>query len=216
MNNTINCIEDLKLFRIIPEGTNFIENGEEWKNVPYKQYADRYLISDDGNTYGIYNHRIMSNHPNDKGYYSANLCKDYDLQRKSISRMVALSFIEDIPENWEELDVNHLDEDPSNNSVENLQWCEHQANCNYGHHNERIAAANRGRRMSDEQRQFLSELHKGVGSKPVVQLDLEEHEVSHFSSITDAAQETGIDPGNISAVCNNRRHTAGGYRWKFA
>lgn len=215
MNNTINCIEDLKLFRIIPEGTNFIENGEEWKNVPYKQYADRYLISDDGNTYGIYNHRIMSNHPNDKGYYSANLCKDYDLQRKSISRMVALSFIEDIPENWEELDVNHLDEDPSNNSVENLQWCEHQANCNYGHHNERLSTANKGRKATPEQRAKLSESLKGKNGKPVIQYDAEGTVIAEYSSVIEAAEKTGLDAGNISHNARGERKSVGGFIFKY-
>ncbi|MFS4462376.1 hypothetical protein [Faecalibacterium wellingii] len=39
--------------------------------------------------------------------------------------------------------------------------------------------------------------------------------VDSYPSITDAAQKTGADSGNISAVCNGRRHTAGGYHWQF-
>lgn len=34
--------------------------------------------------------------------------------------------------------VNHKDEDPSNNRADNLEWCTHKYNCNYGTRNKRI------------------------------------------------------------------------------
>ena len=69
--------------------------------------------------------------------------------------------------------------------------------------------------MSDAQRQHISEALKGGGAKAVVQLDAAGNVVDSYPSITDAAQKTGADSGNISAVCNGRRHTAGGYHWQF-
>lgn len=227
--SNIMTFQELLNLKIIPPDTVIYENRDglivTWKQIPVEQTdgyntGEKYLVSDQGDSYTIHCHRQMKNHDNGNGYVGINLRYGGKTHRKSFSHTIwnTFSSSEEQVFDWQKvgLEINHLDENPSNNSYSNLQVCTHKENCNYGHHNERIAAANKGRRMSDEQRQFLSELHKGIGSKPVVQLDLEEHEVSHFSSITDAAQETGIDPGNISAVCNNRRHTAGGYRWEFA
>ena len=40
--------------------------------------------------------------------------------------------------NLKKLQVNHKDENSSNNFVENLEWCTHKYNCNYGTRIERI------------------------------------------------------------------------------
>lgn len=74
--NIIKNFEDLKLLKSIPLDTVFEFDGEEWKNIPYPFYADRYLVSDSGKSYSIKWHSIMRNHPNDKGYFGINLCKD--------------------------------------------------------------------------------------------------------------------------------------------
>lgn len=34
--------------------------------------------------------------------------------------------------NPEYTDINHIDENPHNNNLENLEWCTHKYNCNYG------------------------------------------------------------------------------------
>ena len=199
--NIIKNFEDLKLLKSIPLDTVFEFDGEEWKNIPYPFYADRYLVSDSGKSYSIKWHSIMRNHPNDKGYFGINLCKDGVFKRKSMSRTVALAFIEDTPENWQELDVNHKDENPANNTVDNLEWVTHEQNCNYGHHNERIAASRKGRKMTAEQRARMSELHRGRGIKAVVQMDRNGNPIAEYESIKAAAEALNIDPGNISSAC---------------
>ena len=40
------------------------------------------------------------------------------------------------------LEVNHKDENPFNNNVNNLEWCTHLYNCNYGTRNKRIYQSN--------------------------------------------------------------------------
>ena len=96
----------------------------------------------------------MKNHDNGNGYVGINLRYGGKTHRKSLSHTIwnTFSSSEEQVFNWKKvgLEINHLDENPSNNSYSNLQVCTHKENCNYGHHNERIAAANKGRRMSDE------------------------------------------------------------------
>lgn len=205
----------MKLLKSIPLDTVFEFDGEEWKNIPYPFYADRYLVSDSGKSYSIKWHSIMRNHPNDKGYFGINLCKDGVFKRKSMSRTVALAFIEDTPENWQELDVNHKDENPANNTVDNLEWVTHEQNCNYGHHNERIAASRKGRKMTAEQRARMSELHRGRGIKAVVQMDRNGNPIAEYESIKAAAEALNIDPGNISSACRGYRPSAGGFLFAY-
>lgn len=50
-------------------------------------------------------------------------------------RLVAQTFLPN-PNNFPE--VNHKDENPLNNNVENLEWCSPTYNCNYGTHGEKI------------------------------------------------------------------------------
>lgn len=213
--NNINCFEDLKSLKSIPLDTAFEFDGEEWKNIPYPFYADRYLVSDSGKSYSIKWHSIMRNHPNDKGYWGINLCKDSVHSRKSMSRTVALAFIENTPQNWEELEVNHKDENPANNRVDNLEWMTHEQNCNYGNHNSHIAASNRGRKMTAEQRARMSELHKGRGVRAVVQMDRDGNTIAEYSSIIEAATALNIDPGNISSACRGYRPSAGGFLFAY-
>lgn len=213
--NIIKNFENLKLLKSIPLDTVFEFDGEEWKNIPYPFYADRYLVSDSGKSYSIKWHSIMRNHPNDKGYFGINLCKDGVFKRKSMSRTVALAFIEDTPENWQELDVNHKDENPANNTVDNLEWVTHEQNCNYGHHNERIAASRKGRKMTAEQRARMSELHRGRGIKAVVQMDRNGNPIAEYESIKAAAEALNIDPGNISSACRGYRPSAGGFLFAY-
>lgn len=209
--NNIKNFEDLKQLKEIPLDTIFEFEGEKWKNVPFEEYADRYLVSDKGNTYSIKRHREMHNYPNDKGYYSANFCKNGVLKRKSISRMVALQFIPDTPDNWQELEVNHKDEQRENNNVDNLEWVTHEENVNYGNHNARVSASSKGRTLTDEQRAKISENNKGKGVVAVIQMDRDGNIIAEYPSIRAAAAALQLDPGNISAVCNGRRPSAGGF-----
>ena len=51
--------------------------------------------------------------------------------------------------------------------------------------------------------------------KEVVQYNLYGEEVARYSSIMDASNQTGVDDTDISACCNDKAITAGGYFWCF-
>ena len=68
----------------------------------------------------------------------------------------------------EQLQVNHKDENPSNNCVSNLEWCNNKYNCNYGTRKTRVSEAlkgennhNYGKHLSEATKHKMSEALKG-------------------------------------------------------
>ncbi len=181
---------------------------EIWKDIP--NYEDLYQISNLGNvksvgrrrfnsgTYGGYftvKEKILKPSLHKNGYYSVQLCKNGGRKRITIHKLVATVFIPN-PNNYPQ--INHKDENKTNNSVENLEWCDSKYNSNYGTRNERLRTIN--------QLKY---------SKFVLQYDLNNVFIKRYRSIGEASRETNISRKCISYVCNHQRKTAGGYKWVF-
>lgn len=73
--------------------------------------------------------KILSIQIEKGGYCSVALSKYGKMKRYKIHRLVAQAFIPN-PEGLPQ--VNHKDEDKTNNSVDNLEWCSSKYNINYG------------------------------------------------------------------------------------
>lgn len=112
---------------------------------------------------------------------------------KTIHRLVAIAFLPN-PDNLPM--VNHKDENPKNNRVENLEWCTEKYNLFYGTRLARIGK------------------HFWV---PVIGTDKDGKE-HYFSSMREAENKTGVNQRNISGCCRGvkNRPTAGGYKWRYA
>lgn len=65
-------------------------------------------------------------------YLYVNLNKFGNVKHCTVHRLVAEAFIPN-PDNLPQ--INHLDENRSNNCADNLEWCTNKHNCNYGKHN---------------------------------------------------------------------------------
>lgn len=89
---------------------------------------DRCLVNSLGKVVHIKG-KILKGGDNGLGYKFVYLKKDGINNNRYVHRLVAETFIPR-PEGLYE--VNHKDEDKSNNSVENLEWCDHKYNMNYG------------------------------------------------------------------------------------
>lgn len=101
----------------------------------YSDVKDSYFISKDGFVHN--NGRVLKNSMG-KWYYRVNLSispKKY--KTAYIHRLVALAYIP----NSDVLltDVNHIDEDKTNNSISNLEWVTKKQNANHGTRNYRIS-----------------------------------------------------------------------------
>lgn len=163
---------------------------EIWKDID--GYEEKYKVSNLGRVKSInYNstgkEKILKPVKDKDGYLFVILSKKGKCKRFSVHRLVAQTFIEN-PNNLPF--INHKDENKTNNSVENLEWCDRRYNNNYGTRNERIGVA-------------LSKQVKCLETGVV------------YSSTWQAKRETGVSQGNISSCCNGKYKTAGGYHWEF-
>ena len=123
-----------------------------------------------------------------------------------VARLVAGAFIPN-PENLSQ--VNHKDENPSNNRVDNLEWCDGKYNCNYGTRNQRLSeiCKNRGNSVYDKVR------------REIIQFTKDGKYVARYNSITEASNSLLSEnnyQSDIVKCCKGKRNTVMGYVWRYA
>lgn len=106
---------------------------EEWKNVI--GYEGLYEVSNKGNVRNVRRNKLLKLSKNRYGYIQVYLYKNGIRTVFTVHRLVAQAFLPN-PDNLPE--VNHRDEDKTNNRVENLEFCDHKYNVNYGHRTKNI------------------------------------------------------------------------------
>lgn len=102
---------------------------EEWKAVP--GYEGLYEVSNKGNVRNVRRNTLLRLQKN-QGYIRVWLYKNGIQAGLRVHRLVAQAFIPN-PDNLPE--VNHIDEDKTNNRVDNLEWCSRKYNVNFGTRN---------------------------------------------------------------------------------
>ena len=142
--------------------------------------------------------KILASFLNNKGYSYVVLHKNGKSKTTLVHRLVAMAFIPN-PENKPM--VNHKDENPLNNCVDNLEWCTASYNANYGTRNQRCVQNRRSYKLGDNpsaKAVFCEELNKT------------------FDCAIRAKEELGIDASSICNVCKGKQKTAGGFHWRYA
>ena len=143
---------------------------------------------------------------NEQGYYKVTL---FDANGKKkciyIHRLVALTYIP-LPESEEELTVDHIDRNKTNNAVSNLRWVT--------------------RSVQDQNKNWTEEMQLSVEkaakshSHSVEQRDKDNHNIliNSFNSCTEAAIKLFNDSSKNSLInrcAQGRKKSAYGYWWKF-
>ena len=118
---------------------------EEWRDI--KGYEGLYQVSNLGrvksfkDNNGNCREKILNYKPKKDGYIQVKLFKNGTYRIFKVHRLVAESFIPN-PDNYPI--INHKDENKTNNTVSNLEWCTQKYNINYGTHNKRVSESSKG------------------------------------------------------------------------
>lgn len=167
----------------------------EWKAIiGYPGYK----VSDEGQVYSMKSNRLLTISDHDNGYKTVALCRDGKTKRPFVHRLVYEAFVGAIPERYE---INHKDENPSNNHLDNLEALTHWENMLYGTRNQRISRGNK--------------VWRKVRGRAVLQYTLDGVLVKQWDSMADA-HENGFHKSGISDCCNGRKKTYKGYLWEHA
>ena len=106
---------------------------EEWKAI---SDCPNYSVSNIGrvrkNIKGSSRERCMRQFPNKHGYLTLDLYHDGNKRFKSVSRLVALAFLDPDPDP-ERNEVNHKNGIKSDNRVQNLEWCSRTENVQHSY-----------------------------------------------------------------------------------
>lgn len=227
---------------------------EIWKDI--KGYEGLYMISSYGRVKSLDHYekcgnfkrfrkgRIRESHIDKHGYTVITLCKDGKLTSpKKISRLEAIAFDLPIPEELkdipiEDLEVDHIDTNRTNDILNNLRWTDHYGNMNNQLTKKHISEAQKGKKMpprTEEWKRKMSEMLKGrkigeewrrkIGegnknnskiSKVVLQIDRYTNEIiNEFPSTMEVERQLDFANSDISACCLGKRKTAYGYKWSY-
>lgn len=145
-------------------------------------------------------------------YLLVCLCKDQQRSMKRVHRLVAEAFIPN-PENLPM--VNHKDENPSNNHVDNLEWCTAKYNSNYGTARERIKETRKKNNSNKLMLLTRLENKSSMYPKSVAMIDNDGNVVKNYFSISDAARDIGVHVNSVSRVCMGKRRHTHGYKFKY-
>lgn len=164
---------------------------EIWKDI--EGYEGLYQVSSEGMVKSLnYNRtgeeRILKSGKDKDGYLYVILYKEGNTKTFSVHRLVAQAFLNN-PDNLQQ--VNHIDENPTNNSVDNLEWCTAKYNVNYGTRTEKT-------------------------QKPILQFSKTGEFIRKWESGTQVERELGIDNSSIAKCCKGKQKTAGNFRWCYA
>lgn len=163
---------------------------EIWKDI---EGYPNYQVSNMGRVKSLKydEEKILKSSKNSRGYLQVGLCKEGKIKFFRVHRLVAQAFLPN-PNNLSQ--VNHRNEDKTDNRVENLEWCNRSYNTNYGTRNERIAKAN---------------------SIPILQFSKSGELVKKWDCSMDIERELGFYHSNICMCCNGKRKSVGSYKWHY-
>lgn len=170
---------------------------EYWKDI--KEFEGYYQVSNFGRVRSlnrIINGRLIKGkirvlREDKKGYLRILLSKQGYRKLCQVHRLVAGAFI---PNPFNLPQVNHKNEDKTDNRVENLEWCDIKYNNNYGTRIERAAE----KQINDPYR-----------SKEVIYYSPEDTIIDTYPSMGEAVRQTGKSKGFIWGQCQYKRKKEG-------
>lgn len=126
------------IMRQINNKRKVVNMEEVWKDIP--EYEGLYQVSNLGRVKCLGNgnsnrsqKRILKGNKSTDGYIQVKLSKDDKYTTKRVHRLVMVTF--NPCDNMDELEVNHIDYDRTNNRLDNLEWVTHIENVHHSSNN---------------------------------------------------------------------------------
>lgn len=192
-NKQVNDKIRKKCIKIITDGLERImdlETIEKWKPFSDPVFKDMHEVSNKGRVRNkLTGHIRKSSKQGD--YLGHTFHKDGKHYAYTVHSLVAKLFVQN-PNPKKNIQVNHIDGNKLNNIYKNLEWVTGRKNSQHAVDNGLVK----------------------INRLSLKQYDLEGKFIKQYESQTAAAKETGIDRRLISAACNGRIKTAGGFKWK--
>lgn len=184
---------------------------EIWKDI--EGYESKYQVSNLGRVRSLnYNRekqiKILKPKINRYGYQELSLYKNSKKKFYTIHRLVAKSFLSNqnnLPQ------VNHKDEDKTNNCVENLEWCTSEYNINFGTRNRKV----RTKQSGELNPMFGKFGKKHHNSKQVNQHNINGEFIRCWDCVTDIERELGFLQSSISNCANGKTKSSYGFIWRY-
>lgn len=164
------------------------------------------IIYDQGRHW-FQNGKILKASSQKSGYLFVTLSKAGKAKQYRVHRLVAQAFI---PNPSKLPQVNHKDEDVTNNKVENLEWCTAKYNLNYGNHNQNVAKT-----LKQHKYQKIAIENGRKASTPVLKFTLDGKFLEKYSSQVEAAKNNNIRQGSVSNCCRGKVKQVKGYIYKY-
>ena len=172
---------------------------EIWKDI--RGYEGLYQVSNMGRVKSLRNNKgekrelIKKLHDTKNGYLDICLHKDAFRKIFLVHRLVISTFKP--IDNMNKLQVNHINENKTDNRLENLEWCTAKYNTNFGSRNERVA-------------QLIS--------IPIAQINIITNKIIKvWKNACDAEKVCGFCASDITACCKGkpRYKSHKGFKWMY-
>lgn len=180
-------------------------------------YEGLYKVSENGEVFSFTNTRerrqsngrLLQSYTDHNGYKVLSLSKHGKSRKYYVHRLVAEAFLEKIEgKNC----VDHIDCNPSNNSVQNLRWVTPKENTNNNITIQRLRDSYKKKSRSNK---IVETMQKNGYAKYVYQFDINGNLLARYSTASDAQRITGISSTSIRENCMGKIRHAGGYVWSY-
>lgn len=175
--------------------------GEMWKESSLSEIM---MVSDHGRFYNTKTKRFLKpTHGDGHGHLAVKFSEKGTRRQGYAHRLIAQAFI---PNENNYSIVRHLDDNPSNNEIENLAWGTQKDN-----HADSVRNGTCYTPKDVDREKGIQ-----ITRKPVYAINRETGERALYPGQSEAARMLGLQQSNIYKVLRGKRLHTGGYRFEYA